>query len=191
LSATFNSSPVGYAYPNDGSTSTDVPESANPPTASSNNVRNSEIRQSLWLNPQSNRGVNNIENFVSGYYADGFFDRRQIVASTVGEANSVVSTHNNSVAYRGGLFYNPATNASLFFPMQGYRGATVDGSLGVPLRSVLGVTGQNGRYWTTSFRTYATNTGYNVWSLNITLTDANVNSMSCTHGFSIRCVRNK
>jgi len=60
-------------------------------------------------------------NSFSGYYADGFFDRRQIVASQTGVANSAVSATGNNVAYIGRLFFNPTNNVTLFFPAAGYR----------------------------------------------------------------------
>lgn len=55
-----------------------------------------------------------------GYYADGFFDRGSIISSINGEANSTVSS-GATVAYRGRLFFNSATNASVFFPAGGSR----------------------------------------------------------------------
>jgi len=103
--------PPGYRRPQDGS-----------PTAqnATGPVAGSEIRQSLWLNPPSNQNSNN-NNCAAGFYADGFFDRRQIVAGQglLSGANSVVSIANGNMASRGLLFYNPVSFASLFFPASG------------------------------------------------------------------------
>ncbi len=77
-------------------------------------VKGSEARQSLWLSPTE--GVNvisDLQNSAWGYYADGYFDRRQNVDGVVGGTGL-------KVAQRGRVFFNPATYASLFFPASGY-----------------------------------------------------------------------
>ena len=89
------------------------------------NAASSEIRQSLWLNPQSTTGsgqaatVSNIDNYLYGYYADGFYDRRAIDRAS--GSNGIVAAGTKDAAYGGGLFYNPTTGASLFLPVGGYR----------------------------------------------------------------------
>ena len=110
-------SPDGYRRPNDGSISGYEPCTT---------VANSEIRQSLFANPGPNYNyASETGNSIWGYYADGFFDRRQIAASPTGAANTAVSSGEN-VAYIGRLFFNPVAvsdryNASLFFPAAGWR----------------------------------------------------------------------
>ena len=116
-SSNDESCPSGYRRPKD----TDV-------GASQSNqygpVAGSEIRQSLWDNPQATDSggntPNNTDNVVFGYYADGFYDRNKVVRS--GPAgNGHVALGTAKVAFGGRLFFNPNTNASLFFPLAGYR----------------------------------------------------------------------
>jgi len=119
LSAIHEACPNGYHRANDGS----ISEYINP-----GSVSGSEYRQSLWLNPPTGQN-SNMDNSVWGYYADGFFDRRQIVESINNAENSTVSYYlsnlfdvrNRDIAYIGRLFFNPTTNRSLFFPAAGYR----------------------------------------------------------------------
>ncbi len=120
--------PPGYRRPTDGRISTDT----------GYNIEDSEFRQSLWLNPQTQTEPN-IDNVIWGYYADGFFDRRQIVSASYGYAVSR-DGGDSRVGYTGMLFYNPDSKASLFFPALGYR--TVSGNLSAD--------GMMGYYWTAS-----------------------------------------
>jgi hypothetical protein len=134
-------SPVGWRRPNDGSISAIEPCTS---------VANSELRQSLYYSPGAGINYNsNLVNSVWGYYADGFFDRRQIVTALGdnGAANSAVSVGNSSVAYVGRLFFNPIinserTNASIFFPATGNRNH-VNGIL-------QWAGGSDASYWTSS-----------------------------------------
>ena len=66
-----------------------------------------------------------------GYYADGFFDRRAVNLNTEayginGYPRIAVEYNSDRVAYVGRLFFNDATNASLFFPAAGYRNESGD-----------------------------------------------------------------
>ncbi|MDR2233546.1 MAG: fimbrillin family protein [Tannerella sp.] len=137
--------PPGYHRPNDGATNVEV-------DIATGSVTNSEMRQSLWLNPQNGAGSNN-ENLVWGYYADGFFDRRQIVnapgahSAPFTGAGSVVSISNHEIAYVGSLFFNIISNASLFFPNAGIRSGTSS------LLGALNSAGDLGRYWTSTSST--------------------------------------
>jgi len=121
----------------------------------------SEIRHSLYLKQErwyiSGSSVANPTNYsnhsnaVWGYYADGFFDRRNIVnapnmAGGSGEARSAVSVSSANIAYAGLLFWNPNNNASLFFPGTGYRG--IAGAANST--SYLVAAGNNGCYLTSS-----------------------------------------
>jgi hypothetical protein len=140
-------------------------------------IANSEIRQSLWLNPQASNSENSV-NSVYGYYADGFFDRRQIV-NTSYRNSSAVSTGNRNIAYIGNIFFNPATNASLFFPRAGCR----QGSGGA-----FDQNGQTGFYWTST--AYSSTQGW--WmhlNDNSGVLDTKMNySFGKDYGQSIRCV---
>ena len=117
-SATHETCPPNYRRFNDGSISAQI----------SGFITGSELRQSLYLNPQ--RGTDNsIFSAVWGYYADGYFDRRKITNTTgAAETTSVSATGVNShqVAHIGRLYYNPTTHAHIFLPAVGYR----DGSTG-------------------------------------------------------------
>ena len=139
--------PVGYRRPTDG---------ANNTTAHGTGViAGSEIRQSLWVDPPTIQNEKS-ENTTWGYYADGYFDRRALQSSTgtSQNANSAVSASNINVAYIGKLFFNPTTNASLFFPAVGYRyhnnGELFDA-------------GGRARYWTST--SHSNNNPYNGWFL--------------------------
>ena len=129
LSNIYETCPQGFRRPTDGSTS--APDTG--PT-----ITLSGMRQSLYLNPQMGE-TSNTENSVWGYYADGFFDRRQIYAID-GTSKSTVSTEKD-IAHIGNLFFNPNTNASLFFPAAGCRNGNDGG---------LASTGYLGYYWSAS-----------------------------------------
>lgn len=126
---------VNFRRPNNGSTTVLVPTPNNPPAGS-------EILQSLWLAPPAAL-VSNALNFIWGYYADGFFDRRMLQTTSGGTYSAVgqtVAWGTNDVACSGGLMYNPVTNASLFFPASGIR------SGGNPPNGKLDLTGVSGSY---------------------------------------------
>lgn len=129
--------PTGYKRMNDGSET----------TATTMQASTSELRQSLLLTLVDETG-SSPTNASAGYYADGFFDRRQIKASPSGTAATVVSYYpgttnplNAKIAYAGAVVVNPTTNASIFFPAAGGR----DPSNGTLLQ-----TGTYGFYWTAS-----------------------------------------
>ena len=104
-SATHETCPPGYRRPTDGMTSGDNGVAS---------PSNSEMRQSLFLDPPTYTASSS-GNSITGFYADGFFDRRPIVS------NSTVAAETNDVAHVGRLFYNPTTLASLFFSWSGMR----------------------------------------------------------------------
>ena len=123
LGATHETCPPGFRRPNDGhvgNTATTVAVGAQDATA----ILQSEMRQSLFLNPPTGGwGAGNSENSAFGFYADGFFDRRAITIFAENftpstEAN-VVATGTHYIAFRGSLFFNPRSNASVFLPAGG------------------------------------------------------------------------
>ena len=163
--------PAGYRRPRDGNNTT---HNAYGPVAGS------EMRQSLWLNPQGGDAVNNLDNSVWGYYADGYFDRRQIVASASDYPNTAVATPGAHVAYVGRLFYNPREssdnyNASLFFPAAGNR----DYSYGT-----LSYTGYQGVYGSSS-----SNSSLHAWILHVGGDIAQNGVSTRSNGISVRCIR--
>ncbi|WP_291528891.1 hypothetical protein [Bacteroides sp. UBA939] len=132
LPDTYETCPPGYRRVSDGATDSE-------PTGTS------ELRQSLWADPTEAEA----DNTLTGYYADGFFDRRSTgpnTTTTTYVANSAtIGTNamvtNNDVAYKGRLFFNDDTKASLFFPA---AGRLVEG-----IGSLIDV-GKIGYYWTAS-----------------------------------------
>lgn len=137
--------PPGYHRPDDGLTSAYV---------TLPKARDSEIRQSLYLNPRDATpgsgeyrvwGHEDSDNSIWGYYADGFFDRRPTSSSIDNEKATVVGK-GAQVAYIGRLFYNPYTNASLFFPASGVR---YDGVENIPQGNIY-ASGSRAYFWTTT-----------------------------------------
>lgn len=128
IMASAESCPQGYRRPNDGSISA--------ATLNSNLtlIKNSEIRQSLYATPMINDAPS-ATNVRWGFYADGYFDRRDHnnpFISSPGEGgsamafNTAVSWQTKNVAYIGSLLFNPVggslrENASLFIPGAGDR----------------------------------------------------------------------
>ena len=171
------SCPPGYHRPNDGSTSADE-----------SGQFDSEMRQSLFYNPDGG-GAN---NSVWGYYADGFFDRREtgLQKANIGMdmgANKAVEWDTNEVAYIGRLFYNKNDksshyNASLFFPASGYRVGGSSGYLGYP--------GGYGNYWTSSARNDGSVNDKNAWYLSIGSGSSRASQSYSARsiGMPVRCV---
>ncbi|MCD7939441.1 MAG: fimbrillin family protein [Bacteroides intestinalis] len=127
--STQESCPSGYRRPSDGIINY---AAANTTTTG---IESSEIRQSLYVTPTFGDATSS-DNFRWGFYADGFFDRRDhnnpLVSSThevftsAMKANTAVSWKNKDVAYIGTLIFNPDAgslreNASLFIPAAGTR----------------------------------------------------------------------
>jgi len=138
--------PAGFRRPTDGS---------NPTTTynSTGDVSGSEIRQSLWQNPPTGT-QSDTTNSTWGYYADGYFDRRQPTSALISGTNtasllSAVAPGTLDVAYIGRLFFNPITNASLFFPATGYR---------EPNNGGIWNAGGRARYWTSTSYPRGSNT---------------------------------
>jgi hypothetical protein len=146
-------------------------------------IAQSEMRTSLFSVPVSGNGSDWTQmrpnNSAFGYYADGFFDRRQIVSSSVGAAMSTVAASSpHDVAYRGSLLFNPNNNASIFFPAAGGRYRQPSSAYN---------TGGIGYYWSSSMQDATTNI---ILTFNAFSTYAYVDR---TGGYddaqSIRCVK--
>lgn len=120
---TYESCPQGYHRPNDGSVD------AGTANNSDTEIAASEIRQSLYSAPPKGESPASVRNVKWGFYADGFFDRRDHnnpSYGNYGESNTAVSWQTKDVGYIGALFYNPVAgsprqHASLFIPAAGYR----------------------------------------------------------------------
>jgi len=202
-SLTAETCPANYRRPIDGVTN----------AAGAATVVGSEVRQSLWLNPQSGQtSASNNMNSIGGIYADGYYDRGVIDLTgtgvnsagkysvyynnsqfspnpTPGQGTSAVPVHERLfVASSGRLFYNPETNASLFFPALGISTATNE--------LTIALVGESGAYWTsTAYGTGATN-GLGSF-LNFSIWDnqggspvvVRMNSVLGVSHMSVRCVR--
>jgi hypothetical protein len=115
--------PDGYRRPNDG------PQKNAHTPSSNDNITGSEMRQSLLYKPanQSEMIENKADYVAFGYYADGFFDRKKLQKAKDMEAPTgidydlAVELNTPYAAYAGQLYFNPITNASLFFPAAGNR----------------------------------------------------------------------
>lgn len=88
-------------------------------------------------------------NSIFGYYADGYFDRRNLESSFNSNKNTTVSSGTKEVAYMGHLIFNPLPNserynASLFLPSAG-RIWVNDYS-----ESKIASTGKTGVYWSST-----------------------------------------
>lgn len=188
LGATYETCPAGYRRPNDGPTDGKVDDNGsalNNATTGytfSYQLANSEMRQSLYLNPDTGLNYYYSEaqagNTVWGYYADGFFDRRVISSSVTNFANTAVSSTGADVAYIGRLLYNKNNNASLFFPAPANRDLNT-GSLND--------TGElSGAYWSSS----SNGTGGG-WNMRFSSSIISQYGSARSYGYSIRCVKNE
>ena len=165
-------SPAGFRRVNDGSISAY--------TNSNSNISASELRQSLFMGPLVNGATGsttNKHNTIYGYYADGFFDRRELGTPVNGKLNSAVAEGTRDFAYSGRLFVNQNINgdhynASLFFPLAGWRNSST---------GALSQAGDIGYYWTSSLS--AANTASALY-----LRDNSVypNTAAVGYGMSIR-----
>lgn len=164
LMTTHETCPPGYRRPTSGSISGNIVDY----------VTNSELHQSFYAD------YSLTDNTVLGYYADGFFDRRNIMKSVGfgGNSNSAVLPSSVQVGYLGRLIYRTTTPASLptrslFFPMPGYRLNT--GSLQY--------SGSWGNYWLASLD------NNDPTFLELSNTGAYPDASNFNTGYSIRCVR--
>jgi hypothetical protein len=180
LKATHETCPDGWRRPDDGSTSS--------VQASNNNIDVSEMRQSLYAEPQdggsnlANEDVDGIPGCVWGYYADGYFDRRAIEESK-GDHNTfstAVSPTTKDAAYIGNLFFNDDNgNRSLFVPAAGLRSGSSNGALNGA--------GGSGYYWSSSSSSSASDYAYG-WCLHIGQGGASQDTNTRYYGTSVRCV---
>jgi len=121
-----------------------------------------------------------------GYYADGFFDRRQVVSYLgLNVAAGTVSAGDNNIAFIGKLFYNSTTNASLFMPAAGCREDLLNGSLRTSLTQTASV---QGYYWSSTILTALNQVAYYTL-IDVTQVDSYTNYPRRAYGFTVRCVK--
>jgi len=184
--------PDGYRRPNNGVLSTLATNNT------INDVANAEFLSSLFVDipvgdahtdipPEYTDIVRYtpkpISNGVFGFYADGFFDRYPIKSKTLSDGTvDGVCLDDTRAAFRGILFYNPDTFASIFFPAAGRRDAGTgrlqySGGTGFYLSSSLGNQWKVGNE--ESFK--------NVWQLELSNNPA---AISAVPGFAsaLRCI---
>ncbi len=163
--------PEGYRRPSDGPI--DVETGI---TYTSEALLESEIRQSLFAVPTSSSWwpFTYNTNYVRGYYADGFFDRRAVAWDET--LIDGVSKGNRDIANTGGLFYNQSSGASLFFPKTGRREGDI---ILFPTQAPLGLLVNPGvddeYYWTSTAQHEGAAWGF-------------VGYPSMSSGLAIRCV---
>ncbi|MDR1371912.1 MAG: fibrobacter succinogenes major paralogous domain-containing protein [Dysgonamonadaceae bacterium] len=138
----------------------------------------SELMQSLFYTTfdGENENYHNANYRYCGYYADGYFDRRQITNSIHNFANSAVSKDTKDVAYAGLLFTNPDSGNSLFMPTGGILLNT----------GTLDETGFTAAYWSGSSKQQ----GYG-WEIMLYYGNSSIalhHSDTGDYGYSVRCV---
>lgn len=111
---------------------------------------------------------------VAGYYSDGYFDRRAILASSNGTVASTVMPYNNNVAYTGCLLYNTTTYASVFLCKAGYRSS-----------GNLVSSGNLANYWSSSLTTSSSQPYLLLLSLSPMVASVDDRNLA----YSIRCVK--
>jgi len=178
IGATHETCPYGYTL-SDGTTKVNFrrPNDGLTNTVTQATVADSKTRQSLWLIPNA-QTFGNANNSIWGYYADGFFERRQITDSPWGITQHSVAATSNNVANVGRVAYNPFIFNSLLFPASDVRNAN-NGELRLYMGSPAG-------YFWTSSRGDIGNLG-----ADFTLNRSQLNSQFDASGYgqSIRCVK--
>lgn len=179
----FDPCPAGYRYPND--------HTAFGAMASGSTKDNSELRQSLAYGLANSTDISLVDNSIYGYYADGFFDRLQIISSKSvspdgqgadntmvvnGGLDNILNTTGNDIGMQGLLIFNPFTNRSIFLPSSGKWVVYNQGIRGL---------GETGNYWTTSW--YGNQFG-SIWSMKANLA-IQYSQGDGSDVMSVRCVR--
>ncbi|MDR1372570.1 MAG: hypothetical protein LBJ17_05520 [Dysgonamonadaceae bacterium] len=181
------SCPDGWRRPNDGSTSGN--QVAVNDDGDDDNIHVSEMRQSLYAVPQ-NGDIDKIEdlyidteigyyNFAWGYYADGYFDRREVgVANSTTQENfkTAVSIYTKDAAYIGNLFFNKADKHSLFMPAAGF----------ISISKGLSGSGGSGYYWSSS-----RSSSNGAWLMHLGKGGAVQTRFTYNYGLSVRCVEDE
>ncbi|MEG0037868.1 MAG: hypothetical protein RR711_01635, partial [Bacteroides sp.] len=164
--------PPNYRRPQDG------------PTWNTGFVEGSEMRQSLWYYPQDGSAKSDYYNTIRGCVADGYFDRMtQVVSNVYGTTayKSIIAGSRINAAFIGTIIFNPLTNASIFLPAAGGRGAYNGGNLLEQGEST---------YWWSS--TPSSSNGVNTWYGAMTYYGGKFTfdnyASSTQNGYSIRCV---
>lgn len=157
-------------------------------------VAGSENRQSYWLFPMKSKELSNFSNQIKGFIADGYFDRRQIVANQkqAGYLNynpfryCVVRSNmqDRNTAYWGYLVFNPYNYASVFLPLSG--GYSQNGSPTIPSYR------NDGEF--AGFHTISKYANTNNWLTNYGLIGAknvfdNYKSTYYYDAYNIRCIK--
>lgn len=125
---TWETCPKGYRRPHDGVART-MTNNAPDKNIREDDIKNSEVRQSLWLFPLKGAERSDFSNQLTGYLADGYFDRHPITIVEAGRESptpiGLVRFGNPYAAYRGYLIFNPHNYASIFLPFSGFYHAAM------------------------------------------------------------------
>ena len=196
----YENCPRGYHRP-EGGIESDINSAYDYTTDAT--VSASSVRQSLWLYPK-NGGVNNTQNSIVGYMADGFYDRQpmkyKVDFTKQGEAECkqpILVNQGGQVAFIGVLVFNPHNVASIFMPMTGYYANFMGflryapGSQGsIWTKTRVGNNNDHGGYYTVDFGFMfgADESNTEDFSTFKFRTD-NYKTHTADYGFNIRCVR--
>lgn len=120
--------PKGYHRPSDGN-ARDPYDGDSQKDHYTDDIINSEVRQSLWLFPLRGSERSDFSNQLTGYMADGYFDRHEIkTANDSPYPRGIINKGTSNTGYRGYLVFNPHNYASIFLPFAGYYSEIVTNS---------------------------------------------------------------
>lgn len=185
--------PKGYRRPHDGVART-LTNNASDKNKREDDIKNSEVRQSLWLFPLLGAERSDFSNQLTGYLADGYFDRHPItpIKNEGGESPTpvgIVRSGNPYAAYRGYLIFNPHNYASIFLPFSGFHNAgtkpyrcTFLGGEGYIMTKTSGMGNHD---WIVAFGYISTYTDGQRYVFD------NYSSTSSYSAYSIRCIKDE
>ena len=135
--------------------------------------------------PGLTRPYNEGGGFLSGFYADGFFDRhpKKVPGGRTGNLVWIAKENSADAAYRGALLFDPETKRSLFVPYAGRRR-----NAGTASSSFDGI-GSTSYLWTASTGPYLT-WKYTIptWGVALNYYFTQFNSVQYYFAHNIRCV---
>lgn len=179
--------PKGYRRPHDGKAR------ATNANQNDSDIKNSEIRQSLWLFPLKGMERSDFSNQLTGYLADGYFDRHHIIkikneGSDPSDPIGIVRSGHVAAAYRGYLIFNPHNYASIFLSFSGFYNAGIlpykCGHFGGEGYINTKTNGGGGNNWVVAFG-FISSGGRDQYVFD------NYSSTSNKSGYPIRCIKDE
>lgn len=184
--------PKGYRRPHDG-VARKLVNGALDKNIREDDITNSEVRQSLWLFPLKGAERSDFSNQLTGYLADGYFDRHPITLIK-NEGNEsprpvgIVHSGNPYAAYRGYLIFNPHNYASIFLPFAGLYNAgsypTKCSNFGGDGYISTKTSGKGGHDWVVAF-------GYISTEGRPSYVFDNYSSTASSSAYPIRCIKDE